>query len=103
MAFYVMTYDIEKTTPDPYAEFLNQADKVGWNVWAWAPAAKSWYRLPNTTLVGDFANRLAATSAFDNAVSNTAAALGVPVTVEKFFLAAYSESFFNSDVIAPGS
>lgn len=103
MTFYVMSYDIKKTIPDPYGEFLNRADKLGWKVWVWAPSVKRWYRLPNTTLVGEFTNRDAAAIAFDNAVSNTSAALGIPVTVEKFFLAAYSESFFDSDVTAPAS
>ncbi|KQY78636.1 hypothetical protein ASD52_01970 [Ensifer sp. Root142] len=102
MTTYVISYDIKKTTPDPYSEFLNQAEKVGWKVWIWAPSVKKWYRLPNTTLVGDFQNRDAAHRAFNTAVANTSAAIGVTVTVEKFFLAAYSESLFNSDFITAG-
>ncbi|WEX75243.1 hypothetical protein PYH37_000628 [Sinorhizobium numidicum] len=99
MAWYVISYDIKKTTQDPHSEFLNQADSVGWKVWVYSGTVKKWYRLPNTTLVGAFANRDAALKAFKNAIASTSKALGIAVTVEKFFLSACASTLFNSDVI----
>lgn len=97
MTSYVISYDLKKTNPDPHSEFLKQAGKVGWNTWILGSNG-FWYRLPNTTLVGDFADQATAKAAFEKAVEATAREIKGSVVVEKFFLAAYSEAFFNSDV-----
>lgn len=97
MTDYVISYDLKRTNPDPHTKFLEQAGKVGWRAWILASDGY-WYRLPNTTLIGEFINRAAAKAAFDKAVAVTAVEIGIPVTVEKFFLAAYSEALIDSDV-----
>jgi hypothetical protein len=101
---YFVSYDLTTTNPAPHSEFLDQAEIQGWSRWVWAPAKGKWYRLPNTFLVGDFPNRDAAKKAFDDAKTATATEIGKAVTVEKFFLATYSSSLFNSDETAdPGT
>lgn len=97
MTDYIVTYDLTRTTPEPYSTMLDEAEKRGWSRWIWGPTNKKWLRLPNTTLVGEFANRDAAKKAFDDAVAATGTAIGRKVTVEKFILASYSGATFNSD------
>lgn len=98
MTRYLISYDLKKTNPQPYEEVLEQAAKVGWTVWIFAPNKNKWYRLPNTTLVGEFDNRDAAKKAFDTAIQGAAKSLGISITVEKYFLADYSGAQFDSDV-----
>lgn len=97
MTDYFVSYDLTRTNPGPHSEFLTQAEKRGWNRWSWGPQSKKWFRLPNTFLIGDFTNRDAAKKAFDDAVIATGKEIGLAVTVEKFFLAAYTSELFNSD------
>lgn len=102
MPRHIAVYDIADTSPDPHAEFIAQADKLGWSTWVWAPAKNKWYKLPNTTLVGEFVNRDAAKSAFDAAVKATRASKG-NVKLEKYFIADYGSSTFDSDVTSDPS
>lgn len=97
MAKYFVSYDLKRTNPPPHSEFLDQAEKLGWSRWAWGPTSNKWCRLPNTFLIGTFDTKEKAKQAFDAAVSATSNELDVKVTVEKFFIAAYSNEVFNSD------
>ncbi len=92
MTLLVVCYDLKTINPDPHDEFLDQADVLGWASKVWIPSRKQWYKLPDTTLVGDFANRAAATAAFDAAKTATGTAIGRRVTVAKRFLAARRRS-----------
>ena len=97
MPDYLVTYDLRETRPDPHGEFIVQAEARGWAVYKWGPQSKKWFRLPNTTLVGEFTDFDTAKAAFDAVKPATEAALGVTVTVEKYILVAYGPHRFNSD------
>lgn len=94
---FVVCYDLTNSRPSPYSEFLDQAEKRGWSRWFWLASERHFYRLPNTTLVGDFNSRDEADKAFDEAVAATAKAIGVKVNVEKYFLTNYSGALIASD------
>lgn len=60
-----------------------------------------WYRLPNTTLDGTFTTKEKAIEALKATRAATEAALGVPVTLEKWVVTASDHATFNSDVTQP--
>jgi len=99
MARYIAVYDIADTNPDPHSEFITQGEKLGWVTWVWAPTLQKWYKLPNTTLIGDFADRDAAKAAFNGAAKAARAEKG-KLTIEKYFIADYGSGVFDSDVTA---
>ena len=76
---------------------MAQARKHGWEYWILSDK-DVWYRLPNTTIVGDFADMTAARKAFDDAVAATALDIKKPVVVEKSITVQYTVSRFTSDV-----
>lgn len=98
MPNFVATYDLRTTPVDPHSEFLRQAPIHGWSLWVFGTRRRLWYRLPNTTIVGEFDDIAAAKRAFRATVGSTRAALRSPVVVEKHFLAEYVASSFTSDV-----
>ncbi|MFU0503642.1 hypothetical protein [Pseudaminobacter sp. NGMCC 1.201702] len=95
MTDYIITYDLTRTNHEPHSTML-EAEERGWSRWIWGPQSKKWFRRPNTTLVGVFADRDTAKRAFDDAVAATSQEIGRKVTVEKFILASYSGELFNS-------
>lgn len=94
---FVVTYDLKETNPKPHGEFINQAAKLGWSPWILSDNG-TWYRLPNTTLVGEFLDVAAAEKAFLLARTATQTALGVTVTLEKWIISVRGASRFVSDV-----
>lgn len=97
MPNYLVTYDLRETRPDPHSEFIEQAEARGWAAFKWGPQSKKWLRLPNTTLIGEFADLDAAKAAFGAVKPATEVALGASITVEKFILVAYGAYSLNSD------
>ena len=98
MPKYIACYDIAETDPDSQAELIQQADITGWSTWIWAPNASKWYQLPNTTLIGEFANSEIARAAFDKAIAATKLAMR-GLTLEKYFIADYGLAVFDSDEV----
>jgi len=94
---FVGTYDLKETNPKPHSEFINQAAKLGWSPWIRSDNG-TWYRLPNTTLVGEFVDVGAAEQALLAARAATQAAIGVTVTLEKWIISVRGASRFSSDV-----
>lgn len=86
MATFDVTYDLKWAQDTPYAEFKNQAEKLGWTSWVLAGNGIR-YKLPNTSLVGTFNDITAAEKAFLAVAGATSAATGKVVIVEKWFLA----------------
>ncbi|MFI7957438.1 hypothetical protein, partial [Acinetobacter baumannii] len=56
-----------------------------------------WHKLPNTTLRGEFEDHDAAVKAFKAIRPKAEKELGYKITVEKWFLAGYIQSSFESD------
>ncbi|WP_266030404.1 hypothetical protein [Brucella intermedia] len=100
MAKFIATYDLTNTNPSPYSEYLSAAKELGWSVWILS-SQSVWYRLPNTTLVGEFSDMDAAEKAFDSIKGRAEKKLGRPITVEKMIVANYTSSRFNSDQTQP--
>lgn len=100
MPRFIASYDLKSSNPSPYAAFLDEAKKLGWQCWILS-SADVWYRLPNTTLVGMFNDMNTAKVAFNAIKPATEAVLGVTVIVEKHIIAEYSGASFNSDVTQP--
>jgi len=100
MPKYIATYDLLETYPDPHEEFLEQATARGWRLWILS-GHNEWYRLPNTTLDGDFDSRDAAVTALKNTRAATESKLGRSVVMEKWIVADRSGATFDSDVHQP--
>jgi len=96
MATFIATYDLKQTNPDPHWEFLSQSANFNWLPWI-KSSSGPWYRLPNTTLVGEFANLAAAVQALENTRTATQAAIGTAVIMEKWIVAERGASQFSSD------
>lgn len=96
MATFTAAYDLKWSADTPYTEFRNQATKLGWKVWILS-GNNVWYRLPNTTLEGDFPDMAAAETALLATREATAAATGKAVIMEKWLVTQYSVARFNSD------
>ncbi|TPK42290.1 MULTISPECIES: hypothetical protein [unclassified Mesorhizobium] len=96
MAKFLVTYDLKNTTPSPYVAFRDAAIKLGWAVWQ-LTSDGNWYRLPNTTLIGEFPDMAAADKSFDAIKPAAEKVLGHPITLEKEFLVLYSGSLILSD------
>ncbi len=96
MARFIATYDLTNTNPSPYTEFRDAAINLGWSIWILS-SESVWYRLPNTTLVGEFSDMEAAKKAFHAIKGKAEAKLGRAITVEKYIIANYSSSNFISD------
>ena len=93
---FIATYDLSDTEPSPYSTFLEQAEGRGWSTWIKGTGG-AWYELPNTTLVGTFANLDAAVDALRAARSDAERELGVSVKMTKWIVAAYTNTKFTSD------
>jgi len=98
MPRFIASYDLNEKN-SPHYEYLSAAEKHGWSLWVLASNDK-WYRLPNTTLVGEFDTHDAAVAAFKAIKATAEAELGASITVEKWFVAAYTTNTFNSDQTA---
>ena len=96
MPMFLASYDLKETNPDPHAIFLKQATTQGWKLWVLG-GTNVWYRLPNTTLDGTFANMAAAESALEATRAATEKEMNRAVTMNKWIIAEYGSARFNSD------
>lgn len=96
MATFIATYDLKWSTETPYTEFQNQAVKHGWRLWILADN-NVWYRLPNTTLVGEFSDIAAAEKALQDTRAATASSTGKTVEMTKWIISVRGASRFGSD------
>ncbi|WP_407122722.1 hypothetical protein [Bradyrhizobium sp. STM 3561] len=96
MPTYLASYDLRETNPDPHAAFLKQAAAYNWKPWVLG-SNNIWYRLPNTTLQGTFANMEAAETALQGTRAATEREMGRTVTMSKWIIAEYGNARFNSD------
>lgn len=96
MTRFVVTYDLKNTTPSPYATFRAEAEKLKWETTIKDNDNKIW-RLPNTTLIGTFPTKDAALAAFFAIEPATNKTLNTKITVEKHFIASYTEGSFKSN------
>lgn len=104
MTWYVVTYDLKKTVPDPNAAFLAHAGNEGWTTWCPmddADGARILYRLPQRTLMGQFHGLSAADRAFSDALENTRAAIKGNVVVEKYLIVAKGAAILQSNETPP--
>lgn len=95
MPKFVASYDLNNRN-NPHTEFLQAAETLGWVTWVQSSDG-TWYRLPNTTLRGDFDDHEAAVKAFKAIKPKAEKELGSTITVEKWIVAGYSGSSFDSD------
>ncbi|SMF65785.1 hypothetical protein SAMN02982989_3404 [Xaviernesmea oryzae] len=95
MASFIASYDLNDKN-DPHDEYLAAAEKCGWYPWILASDDK-WYRLPNTTLKGEFDTKDAAVAAFKSIKGIAEKSLGKSITVEKWIVVQYTTATFNSD------
>jgi hypothetical protein len=101
MTQFLGTYDFKKTSPEPYTAFLAAAERHGWYHWITDDTTGKRFRLPNTTVQGDFINYTAAAAAFDVALNEAARAIGKSIMIEKWFIAERGASTFSSDTVLP--
>ncbi|ATC30990.1 hypothetical protein CA606_00745 [Caulobacter vibrioides] len=95
MTSYLVTYDLKETTPKPHRAFIQAAEKEGF-LYVFQ-GTRDLFRLPNTTLWGEFASCDLATKAFDRAKAAAARSLGVTVYVEKNFFTSLDDWSVTSD------
>jgi hypothetical protein len=99
MAYFLATYDAKETRPDGHMEILKAAPANGWNLWILGDLGldRSWYRLPNTTLDGEFLNMNAAVAALDQTIKDASRAIGRALIAEKWIVVEYTAARFYSD------
>ncbi|MCJ2133337.1 hypothetical protein MKK69_04545 [Methylobacterium sp. J-026] len=98
MPWFVASYDLKETHPDHHVEMLKQAANLGWN--SYTRINNLWYRLPNTTFQGEFANLDAAHQALVAAASNAKHG-GSPATLTKTFVFPQGRGYVTSNVKVP--
>ncbi len=99
MPKFIASYDLENTYPSPYGPFLEAAEAFGWFPWIKSSSGK-WYRLPNTTLIGDFSDLEAAVAALRATRAATEDAIGTQLRIQKWIVSERLASKFESDEIA---
>lgn len=100
MPEFIATYDLKETTPSPHSKFLENAVKNKWQLWILGQT-NFLYRLPNTTLIGTFADRNTAVAALEKTRADTQRDLGRTVTMEKWIVSDHSSATFVSDQSKP--
>jgi hypothetical protein len=93
---FIACYDLQAAS-DPWDEFLDQAEQLGWVRYIWGPKNAKWLRLPNTTVVGDFADSASARNAFNKAIAAAEAKIGCNIKVTKHLIGTFAETNFASD------
>ncbi len=96
MKTFIASYDLTNTSPSPYGPFLEAAQKRNWSTWLKADNGR-WYLLPNTTLVGAFADHRTAEAALEQVRQDTERAIGRPVRMPKWIVSERASSRFDSD------
>lgn len=96
MAKYIASYDLEDTDPSPYNVFLEAAAENGWSPWIQGKLDK-WYRLPNTTLVGEFLSLDDAVDALRQARISAEKSIGVRLNMPKWIVSERAVAKFTSD------
>jgi hypothetical protein len=95
MPKFLATYDLKETVNKPHAAMLEAASQNGWYLWVLASNGSK-YRLPNTTLDGDFPDYAMAYSAFERALTQARAKVG-PIVLEKWVISQYVDLHLDSD------
>jgi hypothetical protein len=97
MLSFIATYDLRETNPDPHTTFLNKSRSFGWNYWILSTTNNTWYRLPNTTLVGQFETMDTAVTALEATRVATQHEMGRIVNMDKWIVTQFLDGRFNSD------
>lgn len=99
MPSYLLTYDLESTSPDPHGIVRDELKKAGW----FARTRKdglSW-AYPDTTRSGTFDDDAAAVEAYRSAIEDAKAEARNKgkgkVNIEKVFITTRTEVLFESD------
>ena len=100
MPRFFVSYDIEKSTPDPHSALLELARGYGFDVWLPMENGEI-KRLPNTTLVGSFPLVEEARSAFRRLIAATSKKVGQTVVVEKVLIVKSAGARLQSDKKKP--
>ncbi|WP_151611038.1 hypothetical protein [Sinorhizobium alkalisoli] len=101
MSRFIACYDLNEAN-SPHYEFLEAARPLGWEGWILS-SSNEWNRLPNTTLVGDFASMEEAVNTFKAIKPAAEKKLGAKITLEKWIVAHYTTATFASDKKVPKS
>jgi hypothetical protein len=95
MTNFIACYDLNGTN-NPHNDYLAAAIACGWSQWVKTESGK-WFKLPNTTLHGNFADEVSALASFKNIKTEAEKLLGKPITMEKYFVTKYSTASVVSD------
>ncbi|MTH62184.1 hypothetical protein [Paracoccus litorisediminis] len=96
MPQFLASYDLTNTFPSPYAPFIEQTIPRGWSPWIPVQNGQA-YRLPNTTVQGDFPTLEAAVAELEAARAATARAIGKIVEMPKWIVTEASNAIVASD------
>lgn len=96
MPAFLVSYDLKGGDPSPHSAFLTCAEPEGW---LYVYKGKRVFRLPNTTLWGEFADAAAAVAAFDRALAAAERHLGRKVVLEKRIVTRFDPKAAKSDRI----
>ncbi|MCJ2105363.1 hypothetical protein MKK70_08200 [Methylobacterium sp. E-041] len=99
MPKFLVTYDLQDAPHDPHATFIAEAEGLGWHAWSLS-GRNVWYKLPNTTLRGEFNTLSSAVAAFKKVWTATRNR-GYRVTIEKWIVVECVAASYDSDVQQP--
>jgi len=91
---YLVSYDLKETNPKPHKEFVLAAEKQGF---LYVYKADDLFRLPNTTIWGNFTDKDAARDAFEHAKTAAEKKLGITIVLEKRTISKFSDFYIRSD------
>ena len=101
MPLYIAAYDLkDNRLLNEHEAFREAALNNGWFLWILGTNGFK-YRLPNTTLDGEFPSYQAAWNALDRTARQAQAKVG-RIVVEKWVITEYTTAHFDSDQKLPG-
>jgi hypothetical protein len=96
---FLVTYDVASNPKDPHQAILSEAHLAGWSTWANSERYEA--RLPNTTMIGEFADLDDARRAFRYLLSRASILVGYSVETERHLVVQYSAGFIRSNDKVP--
>jgi hypothetical protein len=94
MTEYVVSYDLKETAPKPHKEFILAAEKEGL---LYVFQVTDLYRLPNTTIWGNFDSAEAVKAAFERAQTAAEKKLGIKIVLEKRLISELDDWLIRSN------
>ncbi len=96
MRVLLVTYDVQKTNPDPHGVIRSESHNFGWYA-TWDDYKGVHSKLPNTTFIGSFNDLNSAIEAFYNLINRARTLNSGVLNLEKHLVCEMSQWIFASN------